>query len=257
MPNPPSSGLPNAQSYTVTADTVLDNGTGLVWQRHVETAPANAKSYCEELSLGGSTGWRVPRAIDLMSLTDFMRQMPALDPVAFTSTTPLTTSVSSTPVAGAPGMSIIVSLSTGGVGAQVGGPVMCVSGGRPQPSSSHYTAANGTVRDNWTGLTWQQHLEMTYSFDQAAAYCRRLSLDGAGWRVPSLNELESLVDRGPTALPDAIDHGSFPDPLAVDQVWTSSTTVWATGNAWMIKFNRGGMTFAQPTGATNAVRCVR
>jgi hypothetical protein len=76
--------------YTTTADTVRDTGTGLVWQRSVLSQTYTwqlAKEYCAGLSLGGfASGWRLPTAIELLSIVDITRANPAIDTTAFPST---------------------------------------------------------------------------------------------------------------------------------------------------------------------------
>lgn len=63
--------------------------------------------------------------------------------------------------------------------------------------------ANGTVSDKATGLMWQQgDSEKTLDWSGALTYCNTLSLGGnTDWRVPSIKELQSLVDysRSPVA----------------------------------------------------------
>jgi uncharacterized protein (TIGR02145 family) len=60
---------------------------------------------------------------------------------------------------------------------------------------------SGTVLAEWTtwkdpntGLTWMvepsgQH----YDWKEAISYCRKLSLEGEGWRLPTINELRTLI----------------------------------------------------------------
>jgi len=62
--------------------TVTDLSTGLMWQQ--ATAPGshswqNALSYCEDLSLGGYTDWRLPTIKELDSIVDLKQQLPAID----------------------------------------------------------------------------------------------------------------------------------------------------------------------------------
>lgn len=68
-----------AASYTDNDNgTVSDNVTGLLWQQSPENARlqfAEAKSYCESLSLGGTTDWRVPTIKELYSLADFRGEL--------------------------------------------------------------------------------------------------------------------------------------------------------------------------------------
>ena len=88
MPNPPSTLLPNAQSYTISPNgLVQDNVTGLIWQQNVSDQTYtwdDAHSYCASLSLQG-TGWRLPSRVELMSLVDFT-QLPTIDSNTFPNT---------------------------------------------------------------------------------------------------------------------------------------------------------------------------
>jgi hypothetical protein len=73
--------------YVLTADTVSDTKTGLVWQRAASSQMVwnLAGSYCQQLTLGG-TGWRLPSAKELLTLVDPTRYDPAIDPNAFPGT---------------------------------------------------------------------------------------------------------------------------------------------------------------------------
>lgn len=92
----------NPMSYTVSPDglTVTDNVTGLMWQRcsaglsgtgcstgSAATMPwENAISYCDGLSLGGYTDWRLPNEYELQSIVHYGRYDPAIDTGAFPGT---------------------------------------------------------------------------------------------------------------------------------------------------------------------------
>jgi hypothetical protein len=81
---PPNSPL--TANYSVTADTVLDHTTFLVWQRYddgVLRQWKDAKDYCDTLTLGGQTDWRLPTRIELWSIVDFGKHAPAINTVAF------------------------------------------------------------------------------------------------------------------------------------------------------------------------------
>ena len=73
-------------SVIVSAGTVLDNKTQLVWQRTVpnltKSTWAAAKSACGSLGLAGG-GWRMPTVRELRGLVDRQQKAPALDPTAF------------------------------------------------------------------------------------------------------------------------------------------------------------------------------
>ncbi len=73
--------------YVVGGDSVIDQGTGLEWQKSDDGTPRNWESglaYCENLSLKSKTDWRLPNIRELKSIVDDMRYYPTIDP-AFSS----------------------------------------------------------------------------------------------------------------------------------------------------------------------------
>jgi len=62
--------------------TVLDISTNLCWQRDMTNAGtktwANAISYCDGLTLGGQTDWRLPTNEELLTITDLSGLDPAV-----------------------------------------------------------------------------------------------------------------------------------------------------------------------------------
>jgi hypothetical protein len=65
-------------------DTVTDHRTGLVWQRADDNQTRNwndAVQYCLDLVLGGHGDWRAPRIDELLTIVDFSRTYPAIDPI--------------------------------------------------------------------------------------------------------------------------------------------------------------------------------
>jgi hypothetical protein len=100
-----AAGAPNAQSYTDNHDgTVTDNITKLMWQQSIDAArldtPLTAGPTCAALRLGGYSDWRAPTRIELVSIIDYGRTAPALDPVFGTHSLPFG---ASTEVATMPG----------------------------------------------------------------------------------------------------------------------------------------------------------
>ena len=70
---------------------------------------------------------------------------------------------------------------------------------------------NGTIKDNATGLVWQQSDSGTgYEFEEALNYCETLSVGGYDWRLPDAKELQSIVDYGRS--PDTTNSAAI-DPL--------------------------------------------
>lgn len=86
MPNPGLSNASNALEYTVRVEGVVtDLVTRLEWQQEVDDelrSWTEAAGYCEELDLAGG-GFRLPSRIELISLIDFTRANPSIDPSAF------------------------------------------------------------------------------------------------------------------------------------------------------------------------------
>jgi len=75
--------------YTVAADTVKDEVTGLIWQRAVPASWytwAEAGVYCQNLSLGGMSDWRLPTKKELESIVDRRATDPAIDSAVFPNT---------------------------------------------------------------------------------------------------------------------------------------------------------------------------
>jgi hypothetical protein len=127
-----------------------------------------------------------------------------------------------------------------------------VASSKVKPS---YTASGFQVRDNVTGLSWEQYPDETlYTWSEAKAHCNDATLAGSSdWRLPTKIELESLVDdtrTSPTINPDAF-------PGAPGQAyWTSSTLVGGTDRAWLVTF-LNATTFGADKTEGLRVRCVR
>lgn len=69
---------PNAE------DTVIDNCTGLEWQRFpspLSPTWCQALDMCNGLSYGEHDDWRLPNVRELQSLVDYGRHSPSIDPV--------------------------------------------------------------------------------------------------------------------------------------------------------------------------------
>jgi hypothetical protein len=102
-------GAPNPTNYTDNGDgTVTDNVTGLMWQKAISaTLPPpyqiwnDAVAACRNLRLAGYDNWRLPSAIELLSIVDYGKAQPAIDQSVFPNTPsyPFWTS-STTPSAG-------------------------------------------------------------------------------------------------------------------------------------------------------------
>jgi len=90
--------------FTVTSGAVYDNKTKLTWLQSVPSTKSCwecAKNYCASL---GGPGWHLPTIKELLTIVDYSRSNPAVDPTAFPST-PADYFWSSTPGAKAAGTS--------------------------------------------------------------------------------------------------------------------------------------------------------
>ena len=75
--------------YSITAETVVDEKTGLMWQRVLDGQAYtfdDAATYCIGLSLAQHFDWRVPSVKELRTLVDESRVGPAIDEGAFPNT---------------------------------------------------------------------------------------------------------------------------------------------------------------------------
>ena len=56
--------------------------------------------------------------------------------------------------------------------------------------------ANGIVRDTGTGLEWKVGPDRKTDWNEAKSWVQNLNLDGGGWRMPTIVELEGLYKDG-------------------------------------------------------------
>jgi hypothetical protein len=275
MPNAPGLGLPNEQRYdTSTPRVVLDQVTGVSWQRDVEPSAgrswADANRYCQDLALAGKDDWRLPTRLELVSIVDVAAFDPAVDAAAFPST-PSFGFWSGSLHADQPETAWLVYFKDGYTSfnqfayltqTRCARSDHAAAGGA---TGAHLVAgSDGTVRDGDTGLLWKQSSESgRYTFDTAKAQCEALSFAGHDdWRVPSLTELQTLVDEtvvpadnGDAATTGRIDLTKFPDTPG-EPYWTSSAYAGDPKMAWFVDF-RPGYTFGYDQATQYLVRCVR
>ena len=273
MPNGPvdvAAGAPNLESYTDNGDgTVTDNVTGLMWQQMPSSdsvSLAQATSYCANLPTGGYSDWRVPTRIELVSLVGTQMSILVIDLKSFPATLPTDYWTSSAP-AGAPGNVYQVDFSDGVTdysSSQSSVPVRCVrrpgtvgtrAAGPAGPGRYTFPMA-GIVYDTETKLTWQQAPNSPSSdLADARAYCTGLgaTLGGAGWRLPTMTELQTLVDE--SRWDPVLDPVAFPG-LAPSITWASSPVAGDSSSGWIANSRDGNMGTWDVTYKAYA-RCVR
>ncbi len=234
------------QSFTI-VDTgfenekiVQDNNTGLQWQQTLSTNSfwENAYIYCDKLTYGGYSDWRLPNPLEILTISDSSRYKPAIDKTYFvnmpddsyfwTSKTYNSSKV------------FVFSSSTGLLIEHSKAPTystMCVRGSElPISSFVTSTAGNGdiTVTDSITGLMWQQEYVANKTWQQALKYCEVLTYAGYDdWRLPNKNELASLLNHNKLVSP----RSDFPN-MPSDWFWSSSTCNYS---AWAVGFYNGSV----------------
>ena len=136
-------------------------------------------------------------------------------------------------------------------------------------ANSRYVIQGDTVYDKKTDLTWQRcsvgqrwaegkgcvGVIKTFTFDDAQR-------QGNGmWRVPTKNELGTLIDQNRKAQGQrpTIDAGAFPDMDLKKLVYWTSTSDPSDGVslAWDVNFFVGDSKYYDYRSFTNAVRLVR
>jgi len=96
--------------------TVTDSTTGLMWEK--TTAPTDmtqpaAVTYCATMATtGGHSDWRLPSKIELVSIVDYGRSKPSINPIFIGP--PATSYWSSTPLAGSTSSAWYVYFEFGG-----------------------------------------------------------------------------------------------------------------------------------------------
>lgn len=111
------------------------------------------------------------------------------------------------------------------------------------PASERFELVMGdaAVLDKETGLVWAKNANIALgykSWQNAINYCRNLNIGGRiGWRLPTVEELSSLVDESQSnpALPDG---HPFVD-VQSRHYWSSTEYEGDSDNAWAVVMNDG------------------
>lgn len=113
--------------------------------------------------------------------------------------------------------------------------------GKPWPAP-RFEVAGEAVRDRLTGLWWRRMAsveEGALPWDEALACVGRLNGPaGLSWRLPNINELESLVDcdRHSPAL-----SSGHPFRALRDVCWSSTTSLFEPDWAWALYLDKGAV----------------
>jgi Protein of unknown function (DUF1566) len=292
--NPPANTTSSTPGFNEWACT-RDNVTGLIWSLQIipninwsdasstgagaPIAQANAANRCAK-----SSGWRLPTRRELVSLLHVGGAGPTVvngvdqsfipnggnsvttfwssdalfsDPTrAYTGFFNVVPTIASTPV---------VKTASAGISLRL------VWSSAPPATQSFTINADGTVKDNLTGLVWDQcavgqlgsacsnapSLLFWHEALAAATTANASNYKGRNdWRVPNVKELESIVKLDKIALP-FIDSFVFPNSGTPDY-WTSTTRVDDPRVAYQVNFT--STEIIAPffkTGRASRVRLVR
>jgi uncharacterized protein DUF1566 len=259
------------RAYVPAADTVYDGSTGLTWERRPTEQPltvTGAIERCDAITIGGYSDFRLPTRIELGSIVDYGKIDPAIDESVFDP--PHGGFWTSSDSKAFLGRQILVELTRGRIDAE-GMPeeewfVRCVRWDPPDaaPCSPRYVFTSGgeAVQDTVTHLEWQSAVDTVKArtFHESMAYCDSLDLPhgGGGFRLPTVHELQSLVDENAEEV--TIDRRYFAD--TPNQYFWTSTESLETGKAWVVDFFSGSVYAFDKDIRTSAgdrmfARCVR
>ena len=117
---------------------------------------------------------------------------------------------------------------------------LVVSTLRAATPPGRYSVTTNRVYDNATGLIWLRTPASARTWSAALTYCDALTIDDdfSDWRLPSVNELETLIDHARQY--PSIDISAVPGVGWDDAYWSSSTFA-GTGDpaAWFVEFANG------------------
>jgi Protein of unknown function (DUF1566)/Secretion system C-terminal sorting domain len=247
--------------------TVTDTITGLMWQQTDggEMTVEKAVIYADTLTLGGFSDWRLPTAHESFSILNLQRNNPALD-VIFTVSAAEYWWTSDKQANDA--TKIWCTNAGGGVGNHPKSETVSAGGVKkfharvvrdvktpPTVANAFTDNANGTIKDNLTGLTWQKVPNSdTLTWENALIYAEGLTLGGfSDWRLPNIKELQSINDE--RLVNPSISTTYFPS-IGVKKYWSSTSLPNQATRAWYLSTQFGVTTYELKTARQSSL-CVR
>ena len=269
-------GVCTPQSFTAASNVVVDNNTGLTWEKSPSSTTytwADRNIHCNELNnlnYGGKSNWRVPNPLELLTIVDNSKYNPATNSNFSMPTGNDVYLWTNNEFHGATSSAYIFSVYYGSYSCYAGSnlasktyryKVLCVSGEEMKPAvSSDFTISSDgeTVTDNRTGLMWSISFEASeVSWDYALQSCENSTYAGySDWRLPNKNELASLVNYEKPESPYSYCPGTFSSTVTSHSIYISSSlSVGSTISNWSVDFGNGSVSHTQPY--SSKIRCVR
>lgn len=238
--------------------TITDYNTGLMWQKEDggEMTYEDALIYCKNVKLGGFTDWRLPTGIELFSINNYENINPAINTAIFTKTQAeywWTSDLSFDNQS-----KIWVVNAGGGIGNHPKSETKSAGGNKlfhvravrsifsTVFTDEHFMdAGDGTIHDNFTGLTWQKNPSGdTMTWEEALTYARNLTLGGkSDWRVPNIREIQSL--NNPKLIKPSFEKAYF--SINIGNYWSSTTMINNSKSAWDINTEFGIVSYNTKT----------
>jgi hypothetical protein len=240
---------------------IADLLTGREWEQippATATRWSAARTRCLDLSLGGHDDWRLPTTAELVSLMDYgvSGDSSSLDPGFF----PAPSRAGVWTADGYNSYYWTIDLYGGDPIIQLDGgswdfESRCVRGEAGWQGALRFTA--GTHVDRRTGLVWQAQHTADQTLQQALALCEGLVLAGHDdWRVPSLKELETLVDRADAHETTPQTFAGIVDATVASEYWTATPATPPRTGFWTLSFENGRH-LTRYRSSTRYLRCVR
>lgn len=280
-------GLEISYSRNDVNNIVTDHVTGLMWQDNTtgykpyvtlenwdlgdfnNTSGDTATTYCENLTLGDYTDWRLPSLREGQSIIDHETALFIPKTArAFNINSPIEIWTSTQSIR-FPGMTWYVDFDTGEIDrwmSKDNRSVRCVRSDSHRSTYASFSRSNGIVVDNHTNLQWQDDYSdnnnsIKYEhWIQGISYCENLTLGGhTDWRLPNKNELVSLHDHRKYL--NALDN-IFQYHAGTNYFLTSTTNEDDYNKIYCVEFSEGDISVIPKEdytyGQSNApIRCVR
>ena len=254
--------------------TVTDNLTGLMWEKSPDSILktwTDALSYANTLILGGYSDWRLPNMKELRSLINYGQadQDYWLETQGFINIQEFDPYWTSTTYAGDTNYAYYIDMGNpGGEGiayvkttsncyvwavrssstflAKTGQTLSYAPGddgnlriGVDWPNPRFTDNGNGTMTDNLTGLMWEKEPNnILRTWINALNYANNLTLGGySDWRLPNINELESLLNLGESDLAIWLNTKGFSNVQSYTYRSSNTNSSW-TGSSYTVDMKK-------------------